>query len=111
MNDDAPDPAPQKASRDVESWIRPFFEDTDLWPILAVLVLSLCTMGSAVIAMALVAWNPFALAALALALLVSADVAIRGFVKGKNRLIAGCVIGFWLGSAGITALAISLKIF
>ena len=110
MDDDVPDPAPDKTPANVEGWIRPFFDDASLWPILAVLVLSLCTIGAAIIALALVAWNPFALAALALALLLSADVVVRAFAKGTNRLIAGCLIGFWLGSAGITALGIGFGI-
>ena len=49
-------------------------------------------------------------AALALALLVSADVVVRSFLKQTNRLLAGCVAGFWLGSAAITAAAIAFGI-
>ena len=110
MNDEAPGQGPQEPPGGFDHWIRPFFDDSGLWPILSVLVLSFCTLGAAIITTALIAWNPFALAALALALLVSADVVVRAFLKRTNRLLAGCVAGFWLGSAAITAVGIAFGI-
>ena len=110
MNDEAPGPGPQEPPGGFDHWIRPFFDDSGLWPILSVLVLSFCTLGAAIITTALIVWNPFALAALALALLVSADVVVRAFLKRTNRLLAGCVAGFWLGSAAITAVGIAFGI-
>lgn len=110
MNDEAPGPGPQEPPGSFDRWIRPFFDDSGLWPILSVLVLSFCTVGAAIITTALIVWNPFALAALALALLVSADVVVRAFLKRTNRLLAGCVAGFWLGSAAITAVGIAFGI-
>ena len=93
-----------------DRFIRPFFEDTGLWPILAVLVLSLCTLGAAAILAVVLSGNLFALAALALVALLSIDIVVRSWRRPSSRLFAGCAVGFWLGSAALAALGLAVGI-
>lgn len=89
----------------LDVWILPFFQDSALWPVLIVALLSLATFGAAILLVALDTRNKFAIAALALLVWMSGDVAWRD-LRRRRRLgpICALILALWLLS-GLLALA------
>ena len=110
MEERRPSESPAQETRNPDRFIRPFFEDAGLWPILAVLVLSLCTMGAAALLAAFLSRNLFAVAALALLALLSIDIVVRCWRRPSSRLFAGCIVGFWVGSAALAIAGLAVGI-
>lgn len=105
------DPTPKQTEpKGIDLWLMPFFRDSSLWPVLAVIVLCLTTVGAGVLLTAWLSRNPFALAALLLLALMSGDIAIRAHRRGKSRVLLWCVIGFWLGSVAMAVVGIAAGI-
>jgi len=84
-----------EASR-FERWIGPFFRDASLWPVLAVATAIFVTLGTAVVLLAAVDRNLFAVGALFVLGLVSFDVAWRDRRGGRFGLASRCLLGYWI---------------
>ena len=83
----------------IEPWILPFVQDSSLWPVSAVMVLCLSTVGAAVLLAAWIARDLFAIAALVGMLGISGDIALR-VRRGEQKPILGWVVlVLWLGSS------------
>ncbi len=109
---DSPDPTrdaePSEGpeERRVERFIRPYFTDSTLWPVLFVLVGALSTLGASVLLLAVEGRNVFALAALAILLLGSADAVFHDLRRRRIGLAAGAVLGLWALSGAIAFAAV-----
>ena len=90
------DGAPAPASRPLEQWIRPFFADSALWPVLFVMATVLATFGAAIVLLAVGERNGFAIAALALLVVMSADFVYRDLRQGRLGLAGAAIVGLWL---------------
>ncbi len=91
----------------VARWIRPLFEDSTLWPLVAVMALVMGTFGASMLLLA-VDRNPFAVAAL----LGVAFLSFEGYRADRRGLrpgvIGSAVIGLWLSSAAVLAATFAL---
>ncbi len=105
MDDDHLDEA--EPAEGIERWILPFVQDSSLWPVSAVMVLCLSTVGAAVLLAAWIARDLFAIAALVGMLGISADIAFR-VRRGEQKPILGWVVlVLWLGSSAGAAIGIA----
>jgi hypothetical protein len=91
---------PVRSDRDepggVELWLAPFFRDSTLWPVLAVVAAVFVLFGALGILLAVVERNPAAVAAMLGLAWGSLDALIRyGRGSGSWRLVF-FVIGFWV---------------
>ncbi len=100
------DGAPPPAGNRVEQFIRPFFTDSALWPVLLVLAGVLATFGAAMVLLAVGERNGFAIVALALLLWMSADLVYRDLRRRRLGVAGGSVVGLWL-LIGLIAAALS----
>jgi uncharacterized membrane protein YhaH (DUF805 family) len=71
----------------LETWLRPFVDEPTLWPVLAVVLLTLATFGAALVILALHDRSRAAMAALALLLVLSG----RGLVPAVRRRRLGAL--------------------
>ncbi len=96
------------SARTVDHWIRPFLEDSALWPVLIVAILSFSTFGAAILVVAVDTRSRFAIAGL-LILGWMSTVAIWGDLRVR-RLgpTGGIVVVLWLLSASLALAASSL---
>lgn len=91
--------------RGVEMWLAPFFRDSTLWPVTAVVGCIAITFGASALLLA-AEGNLFALAAGVLLFWVGFDAGLRQWRLG-SRLLAGLVAAFW-GLSGAVALGVHL---
>jgi hypothetical protein len=96
------------APRGVDLWLAPFFRDSTLWPVLAVVIMIFVLFGAWGLLLAAFERNVFALCAMVIAFWVSVDVVIRNRRRGGARLIVGCIVGFWALSIGAATVAHSV---
>lgn len=89
----------------MDGLIEPFFSESTLWPVLAVLVLSLVTMGAAILVNALRRRNLFAVAALAVLAAMSADIVWSDVKRRRLGRASALIVALWLLSAGLAAAA------
>ncbi len=101
------EPETRKPAEGVDTWLRPFFEDSSLWPVAIVVALSLFTMGAGLLLLVWLTANPFALLAIVLLAGMTVDIAVRALRRGAAKALAWCAIGLWLGSLGVAALGIA----
>jgi hypothetical protein len=94
----AGDAAAPRPSR-LERFVAPFFEEPTLWPVLIVLAAHAVLLGAVLLAFALRERNLFALGALALVAVASADVAIRLARARRFGRLGWSVVGLWIASA------------
>ena len=89
-----------------------FFEDSTLWPVLAVAVLIFTTLGAALLLLGLLDRNLFALAALIVLVWMSIDVMLRRRrAHGRVGLI-GVLLGlFWGLSIAAAVVVAQLGLF
>ena len=90
----------------IDQWILPFVQDSSLWPVSAVIVLCLSTLGAAVLLAAWIARNLFAIAALVVMIGISGDVAVRARRGEQNPILAWGLLVLWLGSAAAAVIGI-----
>lgn len=88
----------------VDRFLRPVFEDSLLWPIAGVTLLSLATFGAGLLLLAFVSRNGFALAALVVVGWMSADVVVRDVRQRRFGPASALVVGLW-ALAGVGAAA------
>jgi dienelactone hydrolase len=93
-----------------ERFVAPFFEEPTLWPVLFVLAAHAVLIASVVLAFGLRDRNPFALAALALLLVGTADIGLRQLRARRIGRVFG-LAGFWVGSALTALVASRLHVF
>jgi len=104
VDPDVPPPEPEEP-RGVDLWLAPFFRDSTLWPVLAVVVAIFVVLGAWALLLAVVDRNLAALGALLLLFWMSLDALIRSLRRGGSLLLAGCIAGFWLLSITAALLA------
>ena len=102
------EPSAEDEPRRLEDWIRPFFTDSMLWPVLAVAILSLSTFGSAILLLAIGARNYFAIAALVAIAGMSADAIWADLRRRRLGPVSGLILALWSISALAAAGAIAL---
>jgi len=88
----------------VEFWLAPFFRDSSLWPVAAVVACIGVTFGASALLLAAES-NAFAIGALVLLFWVGFDAGLRQWRRG-SKLLAGVVAGFW-GLSAAAAWAVS----
>jgi D-serine dehydratase len=96
---DGEQPAGQPGFED-HLWV--FFREPTLWPVLLVALLIFTTLGAALLVLALGDRNLFALAALAVVVLVSVDVVVRN----RLGLVSRVVLGLWCAAAALALAAL-----
>ena len=84
-----------------DRWLRPYFEDSTLWPILLVAVAIFVSFGAALLLLGVVERRLPALAALAVLLVLSGDLVQRELRARRFGLVSGSVLVLW----GLSALA------
>jgi predicted esterase len=94
-----------------ERFLSPFFEEPTLWPVTLVLGAHALLGGAVVLAMALRARNAFALAALALLVVMTADVLFRCARARRMGRIGWGLVALWIGSALGAVLATRFDFF
>jgi hypothetical protein len=107
--DDAPDAG--AAPGRVERLVAPFFEEPMLWPVLFVLAAHAVLIGAVLIALGLRSRNYFALAALALSLVMTGDFLLRRIRTGAFGRLGWSVVSLWLLSAISAVLATRYDFF
>ncbi len=88
----------------VAGWIRPYFTDSALWPVLFVLVATLVLFGAVVLLLALRERRYFAVAALLVLAWASADGFRSDHRRGGFGIASGLILALWLLS-GLVAFA------
>ena len=94
-----------------ERLVAPFFEEPTLWPVLFVLAAHAVLIGAVVLAFGVRAHNVFALGALAVALVMSADLLFRRWRAGVFGRVGWSVVSLWVLSAISAVLATRLDLF
>lgn len=112
LADAADDPADvANAPGRMERFVAPFFEEPTLWPVLFVLAAHAVLIGAVVLALGLRTRNLFALGALAIAMMMTADVLFRRWRAGVFGRIGWSVVSLWVLSAISAALATRFDFF
>lgn len=107
-----PDGGEEPAPRSLDAWLEPYFRDSMLWPVLVVAAAMLVTIAAALLLLALADRRLPALAALALALGASVDVAWREWrARRRLGLVARALLGLWALAAVVAFAANRLGIF
>jgi hypothetical protein len=95
--------------RGPDDWLRPFFQDSTLVPVLIVAAGCFTALGGGLIAWAARGRNLAAIAALVLLAGMSADALLRDRRRhGRLGLVSRCVLGLWALSAVAAAAAVAL---
>jgi hypothetical protein len=89
----------------VDGLIGTFFSEASLWPVLLVMLASMGAFGAALLVLAGVDHNPFAMAALVLLAGMTLDVLIRSRRIDGLRNVARMIASVWGVAAGFAALA------
>jgi hypothetical protein len=87
-----------------DRWIRPYLEDSTLWPVLIVLVAVAVTLASAVLLLAIGDRNPFAMAALVGLAWMSGDAVWGDLRHRRLGPTTGLILSIWV-LAGVAAFA------
>jgi len=105
-------PEPPEEERGVMRFVRPFFEESTLWPVLAAGVGIVVSFVAGMLLMALRTHSFFAMAALAILLVMSVDATQHEWRShGGPGLIGRCLLGLWVG-VGLAAWgAVALGLF
>lgn len=93
-------------------FVRPFFEDSTLWPVLIVAVVSATLFGATLLLVALAGRNLFALAALVILVWMSVDSLRQDWKRRRGfSLLGRGVLGLWALSAAAAGAAVMLKLY
>lgn len=106
------DPADvERAPGRMERFVAPFFEEPTLWPVLFVLAAHAVLIGGVVLAFGLRSRNVFALAALAIAVMMTGDVLFRRWRAGVFGRLGWSIVSLWVLSAISAVLATRFDFF
>ena len=94
----------------IDRWILPFVQDSSLWPVSAVMVLCLSTVGAAVLLAAWIGRDLFAIAALVVMIGISGDIALRARRGEQGSILAWGILVLWVGSFAGAAIGIAAGI-
>jgi hypothetical protein len=113
MSGDAREPPPAREPEEssLDRFLEPFFTDSGLWPTVFVAGGIVATFGAAIVLMALRARNLFALAALALLVVMSGDVLQRDLRQRRLGRASRVVLALWSLVTLTAAGALTLGIF
>ncbi len=101
MQMDQPEVEPESEdARDTREWLQGMLRDSTLWPVFLAGTLIFATLGAALVFLALGDRNPFAMAALAIVVLMSGNEAIRALRRGARGTAAAVLLMWVLWSAG-----------
>ncbi len=87
----------------LDAWLRSWVSDPTLRPVLIVAVGIVSTLGAALLVLVFGDRNPFAMAALAIVIVVSAQGGFRLWKSGRRGLL-GVLVGIW-SLSGLGAVA------
>jgi hypothetical protein len=91
--EEQPDP------RQLDTWIRPFFSDSTLWPVLVVAFAIFVVFGAALLLLAVRSRSPWAIAALLVLAWMSVD-GVSGDVRRRRLgLVSRSIVTLWTASA------------
>ncbi len=107
--DDPPDAG--AAPGRFERFVAPFFEEPTLWPVLFVLAAHAVLIGAVLIALGLRSRNYFALAGLAILLVMTGDFLVRRIRMGLFGRLGWSVVSLWVLSAISAVLATRFDFF
>lgn len=103
------EPGGERGPRNLDEWLRQFFQDSTLVPVLLVAVGCFTAIGGGVIAWAVRGRSLPAITALVLLAGMSADALLRDRRRrGRLGLVSRCLIGLWALSAAAAAAAVAL---
>jgi hypothetical protein len=103
------EPGREREPRGLDDWLRQFFRDSTLVPVLLVVTGSFTAIGAGLIAWAVRGRSLAAIAALVLLAGMSADALLRDRRRnGRLGLASRCVLGLWALSAAGAAAAVAL---
>jgi hypothetical protein len=103
------EPGPEREPRSVDDWLRQFFRDSSLVPVLIVAVGCFTTIGGGIIAWAVRGRSLAASAALVLLGGMTADALLRDRRRnGRLGLVSRCLIALWALSAAAAAAGVAL---
>jgi hypothetical protein len=95
--------------RSLDDWLRQFFRDSSLIPVLLVAVGCFTAIGGGVIAWAAVERNPAAIAALLLLIGMTLHAVVQELRRTRRLgLVSRCILGLWALSALAAAAAVGL---
>jgi hypothetical protein len=94
-----------------ERFVAPFFEEPTLWPVLLVLGAHAALFGALLLAVGVRDRNPFALSALALGVVATADVVQRCARARRFGRLGWSVVTLWIGSIAGALLATRFDVF
>jgi hypothetical protein len=108
----SPSPSERATGSRLDAWIEPYFRDSTLWPVLVVAAAILVTLAAALLLLALVERDLYAIAALLAAGWISGDFVLRD-VRGHGRvgLAGGTLLALWAMGAVAAAVARGLGFF
>ena len=94
-----------------DRWIRPFFEDSTLWPVLLVALGILVTFFTGVLLLAVRDRNYFTIAALVVVAWASADVARHDVTARRLGLASGSLLVLWVLSLAAAFTVVKLGFY
>ena len=97
---------PEEPPANAREWLARAARDPSLWPVFIAGFLSFSTFGAAMLVLALQDRNPFAMAALAIVIVVSGRELGSAWMGGR-RGVAAAIAALWLLSAAGAAMALT----
>jgi hypothetical protein len=103
------DPEPEREPKGLDDWLRLYFKDSTLVPVVLVAAGCFTAVGGGIIAWAVRGRSLAAIAALVLLAGMSVDKLLRDWRQhGRFGLASRCLIGLWALSAAAAAAAVAL---
>jgi len=103
------EPGGEPEPHGLDDWLRPFFRDSTLVPVLLVATGCFTALGAGIIAWAVRGRSLAAIGALVLLAGMSADAVLRDWRRhGRLGLASRAVLGLWALSAAAAAAAVAL---
>jgi hypothetical protein len=111
-----PGAAPSSKREDEEpetlgDWVRPYFTDPALWPVLAVGAIALFSLGGALLVFAVAERRLPAVGAMLLVLWMSVDASLRERRRGGFGALSATIAACWLGSALVGVALVGFGLF
>jgi hypothetical protein len=107
-------PSPERPDEDPETlgdWVRPYFTDQALWPVLAVGAITLFSLGGALLVFAVAERRLPAVGGLLIVLWMSVDASLRERRDGGFGALTAVIVACWLGSALVAVALVGFGLF